>query len=454
MAAAAASLARINSLNRITATGLNELTALNGLNMLNNLNGINGMNGLKSLSKMTGLIGLKECSEEQLTQLIISNTKTYSDKLSEMSVCKCGVCGEEILHHCMKRHMRTKHNCSLTKSNHQLIKETYYKCKICDVAVLFSFESIRRHVHQVHKLSLKEYRSQYNAFQEETSAEGVAQEDKIFSDDPRDMCICSCKVCGDQHLHHLIMKHIRKKHGISSKDNYQFTKLTYYKCKVCAIDFPFSMLNISNHLIQSHKLTMTEYKRNYIAFSGVEMPPPPPKEEETEKIFTDNLDERCICRCNVCGKEMFQDRLGKHTEIYHKTKTGNQGRNEFVLKTYHRCRVCNSELLFNLQGIRKHVRRAHDISMDNYKSTYSPFTGGKAVRKGRPARASNISKRKKKKGRRPFKMTSSANVGEDKDVERYLFHAMDDSELQYRGHEEEEEEDMEDPDFDPANTDL
>ena len=44
-------------------------------------------------------------------------------------------------------------------------------------------------------------------------------------------------------------------------------------------------------------------------------------------------------RCNVCGKEMFQDRLGKHSEVNHKVKTGSKlagVRNEFVLKTYHK----------------------------------------------------------------------------------------------------------------------
>ena len=34
-------------------------------------------------------------------------------------------------------------------------------------------------------MSLKEYRSKYNAFTEETSPEGVPEQQKIFSDDPK-----------------------------------------------------------------------------------------------------------------------------------------------------------------------------------------------------------------------------------------------------------------------------
>jgi len=376
---------------------------------------------------------------EHLATLLLNNAKpkTFSDKLSDMTVCRCRVCKTELHHHLLKKHFKAEHSCNLTKNQYEFVVETHYRCKICNTGMLFSFDTIRRHVYQSHRLSLKEYRRKHNAFTEEQTPEGVPEENKTFSDDPKDMCICACKVCGEEYLHHLIMKHIRKKHAISSKDQYKFTKLIYYKCKVCGIDFPFSMLNISNHLIQNHKLTMTEYKRTYPAFSGVEGPPPPPKEEEKEKIFSDNLEERCICRCAVCGKEMYQDRLGKHAELNHKDQKPSLqgGRNEFVLKTYHRCKICHSELLFNLQGIRKHVRRAHDLSMDEYKENYSPFTGGSGIRKGRPAKKNRELKKKKK---------SAGTEGNNEEV--YMFHAMDDNELEGK----QDAIDVEDPDFDPT----
>ena len=80
--------------------------------------------------------------------------------------------------------------------------------------------------------------------------------------------------------------------------------------------------------------------------------------------------------------------------------------------------MCESELLFNLQGIRKHVRRAHNMSMDEYKVTYSPFTGGKGIRKGRPSKKKTLKEMKLKKKRKV------------EEGERYMFHAMDDNELE------------------------
>ena len=64
------------------------------------------------------------------------------------------------------------------------------------------------------------------------------------------------------------------------------------------------------------------------------------------------------------------------------------------------------------------TRRAHNISMDEYKANYSPFTGGKTVRKGRP------SKKDAEKARRREQM--------EQEPDRFMGHAMDDNELETR----------------------
>jgi hypothetical protein len=86
--------------------------------------------------------------------------------------------------------------------------------------------------------------------------------------------------------------------------------------------------------------------------------------------------------------------------------------------------VCQSELVFNLQGIRKHVKRAHDLTLDGYREAYSAFTGGAKVKKGRPAKA---------------------REEEDKvNSENCLFHEMDDNKQEAGEEEEGDEEDGED----------
>ena len=45
---------------------------------------------------------------------------------SDMTVCRCKVCGEEVLHHLLKKHMK-RHNCSLTKAQYEYVKETYHR---------------------------------------------------------------------------------------------------------------------------------------------------------------------------------------------------------------------------------------------------------------------------------------------------------------------------------------
>jgi len=46
---------------------------------------------------------------------------------SEMSLCKCKICDEEVLHHLLKKHMKSKHSCNLTKSQYEYVRETYYR---------------------------------------------------------------------------------------------------------------------------------------------------------------------------------------------------------------------------------------------------------------------------------------------------------------------------------------
>ena len=63
-----------------------------------------------------------------------------------MTVCKCKICGEELLHHLLKKHMKNQHNCNLTKNQYEYIKETYYRCReavdlaVCNLATVLVLE--------------------------------------------------------------------------------------------------------------------------------------------------------------------------------------------------------------------------------------------------------------------------------------------------------------------------
>ena len=86
--------------------------------------------------------------------------------------------------------------------------------------------------------------------------------------------------------------------------------------------------------------------------------------------------------------------------------------------------MCHSELVFNLQGIRKHVKRAHDLTLDGYREAYSAFTGGAQVKKGRPAKP---------------RTGEEDEEGEKVSSENCLFHEMDDNKQEAEDDDDDEE---------------
>jgi hypothetical protein len=84
--------------------------------------------------------------------------------------------------------------------------------------------------------------------------------------------------------------------------------------------------------------------------------------------------------------------------------------------------------VFNLQGIRKHVKRSHDLTLDGYREAYNAFTGGNKVKKGRPTKSNK----------------EEEEEGEKVNSENCLFHEMDDNKQEENNEEDDTDEDVTD----------
>ena len=68
----------------------------------------------------------------------------------------------------------------------------------------------------------------------------------------------------------------------------------------------------------------------------------------------------------------------KHEEYKHK-----HGDFRYVRKTYHKCKLCSTELLFTYETVYNHMKRCHNISLKQYEMKYQaliPIVGGKVGR--------------------------------------------------------------------------
>ena len=63
---------------------------------------------------------------------------------------------------------------------------------------------------------------------EEEKDDEQKEEDRVFSDNLRDMCLCECKLCGTSVYHHQIKSHNDSIHR-PARSQYDFIRQTYYR---------------------------------------------------------------------------------------------------------------------------------------------------------------------------------------------------------------------------------
>jgi len=205
----------------------------------------------------------------------------------------------------------------------------------------------------------------------------VDDEDKEYSDDVKDMCNCTCKICDKEFLHHRMIKHIERTHKQGSKDKFTFIKLTFYRCKICGNEILFSYYNIGQHVKRCHQMSLQDYKDNVKdAFVGDIVLEPEPEKEEDIRVYTDDLSMMCQCKCNYCDKIFFYHQLRPHVQREHKEDKDEKDAKkvEFVKRTYYKCKICDEGMLFHFDAINRHLY-THKITLKEYKTAHPAFSG-------------------------------------------------------------------------------
>jgi hypothetical protein len=86
----------------------------------------------------------------------------------------------------------------------------FCRCKVCSEVVLFESTKLQDHLYNKHRLSLSFYRDRHlvrrGAFGQPDG------ENRVFSDDPREMCVLICQICGSRTRY--LTRHIRDQHRI------------------------------------------------------------------------------------------------------------------------------------------------------------------------------------------------------------------------------------------------
>jgi len=350
--------------------------------------------------------------------------KIYTDNLEYSCLYRCGACRRQVSNLTFERHLKKKHAMEQEKYTEiygpiEYTRIVYYRCKVCDTPLIFSFDDIDRHVKERHSLTLEDYEINYNAF-ECTDKKGDKQEvvtssdyhipldDRMYSDCLDDMCLYKCTHCDKVLYHSLLLKHVEKVHQVKKEfdkfeefDRLKVERMNYYKCKLCPAELIFTVTSINSHVKAVHNLSLQDYVSKYKGFdSNDKKYNSQPRDKDTpkrplmvdlddnilrkksrrvpdgEKFVSDNPDDMCVCKCNFCGKNVLHHLLRKHVISKHPRDKDIYGEYEYVVKSYYRCKVCDNEILFSLEAIKNHVKKSHRMTLTQYKEQYQAFSEG------------------------------------------------------------------------------
>jgi len=198
--------------------------------------------------------------------------KVYTDSLSEMCLCVCKICSTKMKFNSLREHVRIQHSLRMSQYKQQYGKiaysrMTYHRCKGCGKVLRAIYATIKKHLQTVHSQSFKEYATQYNIFKGRfDKKEDICMENKMFSDDPTQMCMTVCKVCNTNLEPYNMKNHVKGKHFLSMieyKTNFgdvEFISEVFHSCKVCDKSVLFEYQKLSNHLFFNHGIGIAKYK--------------------------------------------------------------------------------------------------------------------------------------------------------------------------------------------------
>jgi len=222
-------------------------------------------------------------------------------------------------------------------------------------------------------------------------------------------CKWTCCVC-QKAFSSGFWRHVQESHNITKEDYIKQNgktgiEIVHYFCKICNKKVPWSGASINAHTKAEHSLTLKEYEQSYGPDTEPEPTPtvvvPPPVPELTgggggvqmpqyNNLLSHQLNLQrsqinfvhssskwfngCEYKCQLCYRTLHSVAgLSMHlkdTHMMDKFSYFRQfGRTGINIKKY-RCKICMKTFPWSGVSISKHVKQAHQISLQKYSSLY------------------------------------------------------------------------------------
>ena len=281
--------------------------------------------------------------------------KLYCDDFAEECKIQCAICNRILRLSSLEAHVQNKHEMNIDKyteeygdpeivmtgviENNKICScvSIYHKCKICEKEMAMTKQIVEDHVQSNHSINLSSYIDNYMKIKSDKESE-VNNSNVVKSKSLRRR-ITNIKYCDDS--------------SSDDEDNKEKDQLLLDMTKKKEISSATKNGSADNFR-KSDKST---------------------NNDKLTRKYSNNYEDCCKIECQICFQVLFVNYLRGHTQSKHqidiasyKKKFGSDY--TYVVKSFHKCNICGSEMLFDQDTIATHVRNKHDTSLKDYNFKY------------------------------------------------------------------------------------
>ncbi len=321
-------------------------------------------------------------SIEQIRASVLDKAFVSESAASGLCTFQCPECSAAYTNwrHCYL-HMKDKHKSPISLNDYwcYLSNATIHVCKICSEKLICESRLMSCHFMKKHKLSLVDYRKQYNCdCIIKPNHQKLLESGKISLDEIGNLCIFKCPKCkGTFTSIDWLSKHARKRCKVSvNHDNVRkyVTKVVTHKCKLCSKLVLCDGKLLATHFLSKHRIKSL---KEYADKTGSTMAVADGcKKQSLEKLtntakLSQQVGSMCRFSCDQCNYESKTwAATRKHLQKIHSWSSKESWSNYISKTVMHQCRICQKKVLNDGVFLINHFKDSHKLTLLSYVKKY------------------------------------------------------------------------------------
>jgi len=376
----------------------------------------------------------KEDTQNDDITILDNSEMKFSNSMKDVVRTKCQICKETVKMTGLRGHTKSSHKLAIAdykqKYGHpkkHIIEKIYHKCGLCNEPILLDSDEVAKHLLKYHKITHGDYNRKYmnmvnggnmqnsndDSLKQSRSSIGGWKEDPVTKSSLVNFNVKennTSKLSSNKVINASTKDSSAKINHKSSTENTKTAEKTNVGVNSFVIDFSDGNTKIiegnsnantkSNSkisddktkskskkisdIIQTLKKTGNVDKQKTKRDSSNDKRVDQNKdandiseiENESGVKFSNSMKDAVRTRCMICRNSTPLTSLRTHTKKIHKVSIADyrlkygDPKTKLIEKIYHKCGLCNEQILLDSDEIAKHLVKSHEITHRDYNSKY------------------------------------------------------------------------------------